>query len=294
MKGVIVVNKFGLAAQDYQARRIEEELNKIGVKTSVVSDGAEKSALINGRTATSLQCDFCVFLDKDKYLSAILSSCGIRLFNSHEAIRKCDDKGETYIALANEGFNLPETYFAPLKFNSGEKTDNSFVLNIGEKLGFPVVVKESYGSMGTGVFLAKNADELSFLSNKLALKPHLYQKYLAAQKGVDIRIIVIGGKAVSCIKRFNPSDFRSNLALGGFAEKINPPKEFILAAEKAAAVLKLDYCGVDVLFGDKNEPVICEVNSNAFFKGSESVTGINIAEIYAEHIYKSVKYGREK
>ena len=55
------------------------------------------------------------------------------------------------------------------------------------------------------------------------------------------------------------------------------------AAEKAAQVLKLDYCGVDLLYGEDG-PVLCEVNSNAFFEGLEAATGVNVAKLYAEYI----------
>jgi gamma-F420-2:alpha-L-glutamate ligase len=59
-------------------------------------------------------------------------------------------------------------------------------------------------------------------------------------------------------------------------------------AEKAASILGLDYCGVDVLIGPKGEPILCEVNSNAFIEGIEKVTGVNVASAYAHHIEKSI------
>ena len=61
-------------------------------------------------------------------------------------------------------------------------------------------------------------------------------------------------------------------------------KTCIRLAGKAAQILKLDYCGVDLLKGKDGEPILCEVNSNAFLKGIEEVTGINIAYLYAKHI----------
>ena len=156
------------------------------------------------------------------------------------------------------------------------------------RLGFPLVVKESYGSMGTGVMLAENATELEKISLETANKPHLYQQYLSARKGTDVRVIVIGGKVASAMERHNPCDFRSNLALGGTGKEIALSDEFAEAAERAAKILKLDYCGVDLLYGDSGEPYICEVNSNAFFKGSESVTHKNIAKLYAAHIINCI------
>jgi len=261
MKGVIIINRSGLSGQIYQANRLKEELEKLGVRADIVCGGAELGGEFGGEIVLETACDFAVFLDKDKYLAEAFTKKGIRLFNSATAIRLCDDKGETCLALAGQGLNVPDTLFAPLVF---KKDDAS-------------------------VYLAKNEDELYKISDELLLKPHIYQKYLSARKGTDVRVIVIGGRVVCAMERFNPDDFRSNLALGGSGRKIVPEKAFKSAAEKAARVLKLDYCGVDLLYGDNGEPFICEVNSNAFFKGAESVTGVNVAGIYAEYIIKTIK-----
>jgi glutathione synthase/RimK-type ligase-like ATP-grasp enzyme len=45
---------------------------------------------------------------------------------------------------------------------------------------------------------------------------------------------------------------------------------------------------VYVLIGPKGEPILCEVNSNAFIEGIEKVTGVNVASAYAHHIEKSI------
>lgn len=292
MKGVIIINRSGLSGQKYQANRLKEELEKLGVQADIVCGGAELGGEFGGEIVLEKVCDFAVFLDKDKYLAEMLSKKGIRLFNSAKAIRLCDDKGETCLALAGKGLNIPDTLFAPLVFKKDDASREAVKKTVAvasKKLGFPVVVKESYGSMGSGVYLAKNEAELYKISDELSLKPHIYQKYLSARKGTDVRVIVIGGRFVCAMERFNPDDFRSNLALGGSGRKIVPEESFKKAAEKAARVLKLDYCGVDLLYGDNGEPFICEVNSNAFFKGAESVTGVNVAKIYAEYIIKTIK-----
>ena len=52
-------------------------------------------------------------------------------------------------------------------------------------------------------------------------------------------------------------------------------------------VLKLDYCGIDVLTDKEGNRYICEVNSNAFFAEAERVCGVNIAKKYAEYLIAS-------
>ena len=43
------------------------------------------------------------------------------------------------------------------------------------------------------------------------------------------------------------------------------------------------------MFGKSGEPVLCEVNSNAFFTTMEEVCNVNVAKAYAEHIVSAVK-----
>ena len=79
--------------------------------------------------------------------------------------------------------------------------------------------------------------------------------------------------------------FRSNSYLGGKGKIFNVTKEYAFVAEKVANQLKLDYCGVDLFY---DEPIIIEVNSNAYFAEFEETTGINVAENYARYILENI------
>ena len=46
--------------------------------------------------------------------------------------------------------------------------------------------------------------------------------------------------------------------------------------------------GIDLLFDENGNPVVCEVNSNAFFTAFESATNINVAKKYVEHVINSI------
>ena len=219
----------------------------------------------------------------------ILQNMGIRLFNSHDAIRLCDDKGETYLALSNAGVNIPKTIFGALCYGKDLPIKKEWAKQIGKELGYPVIVKESFGSMGKGVFKADDEQSLLEIMEKVKLKPHLFQEYVGLVKGVDVRVIVIGGKAVCAMERVNSEDFRSNVARGGKGEAITLKESFKETAERCAKALKLDYCGVDLLYGNDGEPVVCEVNSNAFFDGIEKATGFNVAKAYAEYVIDQIK-----
>ena len=89
--------------------------------------------------------------------------------------------------------------------------------------------------------------------------------------------------------RQNVKDFRSNIEIGGIGKKVELKQSYIEICEKVAQILNLDYCGIDLLIDNKNTPLVCEVNSNAFFGMFEQITGINVAKIYAQYIFESVK-----
>ena len=273
----------------HQADRMKCELEALGVSVEIVSNGWILSSTDGTITSKLKGVDFAVFFDKDKYLSNVLDKLGIRVFNKHEAVRICDDKGETYLALSGQGVKIPETIFAPVCYSKNFEIKKEWLISVADRLGFPMIVKESYGSMGVGVNKVIDLEELIAISETLKLKPHIYQKYVGFKSGVDVRVIVIGGKAVASMERENKNDFRSNIALGGTGKKIRLTKEFKDTAEKCALALGLDYCGVDLLYGKDGYPYVCEVNSNAFFSGIESVTKVNVAGLYAKHIVETIK-----
>ena len=57
-----------------------------------------------------------------------------------------------------------------------------------------------------------------------------------------------------------------------------PSKAQIEMAQKVMHELRLDFAGVDILFGEDGEPVLCEVNSNAHFVNIWKCTGVNAAD----------------
>lgn len=287
---MILINAYSaLNSSLNQSERLKEELCKLGVQADIARNDFF-AAYIGGEdiVCNAGEYDFCVYLDKDKYISHMLTKCGLRLFNSHAAIRACDDKMQTCILLANNGVPMPKTLAGLLCYDSGAKVSEQTVDRIERELGYPLVVKQSYGSLGNEVYLARNRHELSELCARLMGSPHLFQQFIAGSAGRDIRVITVGGKCVAAMERTSKNDFRSNIGRGGVGRKIELDEKAKALCEKVSAILGLDYCGIDLLYGDPY--LVCEVNSNAFFGGIEAVSGINVAAIYARHIVNCV-YG---
>ena len=291
MKGLILVNAYTRSEHElYQPRRIREELAEMGVEADIRRNDFVPAYLDGGVKPCVQGYDFGVYLDKDKYASRLLERAGMRLFNRAEAVETCDDKMRTHIALAGVA-EMPATIPAPLSYTPSAPVSETLLDRVEETLGYPVVVKECYGSLGKGVYLAEDRAQLRAYAEKLKAKPHLFQKFVAESAGKDLRVLVVGGRAVAAMRRVAENDFRSNAELGGRGEQY--PLDTVSAAycEKIAGALGLDFCGIDLLFG-RDGYKVCEVNSNAFFGTFERVTGVNVARLYAAHILHTMHKNR--
>lgn len=293
-KGVALVNAYSdLSSELNQSARLREEFSSMGVSLDILRNDFFAARLNErGEILTELSAyDFCVYLDKDKYISALLEGAGMRLFNRAKAIADCDDKMQTFLVLSGAGIPMPVTLSGFLCYTPQKCVAESAIDRIENVLGYPVVVKECYGSLGKGVYKADNREQLKNLAEQVKCKPHLFQQFIAESAGKDVRVIAVDGKPIAAMKRVSESDFRSNIELGGVGESYPITEEIAVLCKAVCTRLRLDYCGIDFLFG-KSGLLVCEVNSNAFFGGIERITGVNVAKKYAEYIYQTV-YGVE-
>jgi len=283
-KGLIVVNGYGLAdGIKNQIARLTEEFSKRNVVVDLMKNNEVLTYIDQGKIVCNLpKYDFVLYLDKDRYVAELLERCGYNLFNNTKAIVECDDKMLTHIKLSNSGIKMPTTISSTLCYRDDGNRD--YLKDVGELLGFPLIVKENYGSLGKQVYLINNPAELKQIEDKLIHIPHIFQKFISSSKGKDFRIIVIGHKVVAYMKRENKNSYLSNLATGGTASQVELPQDYLDVAVKASSILNLDYCGVDILEGENGEPILSEVNSNAFYEGIEKTTGVNVAGCYADYI----------
>lgn len=288
IKGAIIINAFSRHNTKHRVDRLSSQLQLLGSSVDVIINDNYLCRTEGGKTTSNLsQYDYCVFLDKDKYLLKALELDGVPTFNSYDAITTCDDKMLTYMALNDCNIPMPLTLAAPLCYTQDSTIPDVQIESIENALSYPVVIKQCYGSLGKQVFLAHNRSQLTTLLEEVKLKPHIIQQYISASYGKDIRVIVVGNKVLGCMLRQSNNDFRSNVAQGGTATSYPLTDEIEQLALTIAKKLKLHYCGLDLLVGDDGL-LLCEVNSNAFFDAFESATNINVAGQYAQHIIETI------
>lgn len=290
MYGLVIVNQ-SIGHNKYKINRFREEFSKLSISFDVFVNDGTLAEIIDGKIHINLPAaSFVLYLDKDLYLAQMLEKLGYRLFNSSEFLKLCDDKNLTLIRCANEGFNVVNTITSPLVYVDHLRESNYAFLNtVVNRLGLPVVMKKVYGSLGEGVYLANNMDELRDLYSKYYRNPLLFEQYISTSAGRSLRVLVIDQKVVGVIERDGGEDFRSNYGKNTHSKIIKNPAKYIDFAQKIADLLKIEYAGIDLLYGENEEPILCEINSNAFFEEFEKTTGINIAKLYGEMILKKCK-----
>ena len=222
--------------------------------------------------------DFVLFWDKDVKLAKELEDEGYRVMNPSEGIADCDDKARTYLKLVHHGIPQPKTMCSPLKYFADGIIDKGFLDEAVKMFGFPLVIKECFGSFGQQVYLAGDMEEAEKIITGIGEKPYILQEFIADAKGRDARLQVVGGKVVAAMGRRNDNDFRANITNGGVMEKYETSKEEENLAVKVCEILNLDFAGVDILTDKSGKKYICEVNSNAHFKNLFDCTGVNVAE----------------
>lgn len=258
INGILVTNighndgKFKAQAEEFLSKsKTIHDLDLIEVKNEAAL------AYIESNTP-----DFCLFWDKDIYLASMIENRGIKVFNRPEAIYLCDDKALTAMRLTNAKVPQPRYFVFPLHF-LGNIFDyyQSYRKSLLD-LGFPLVLKERFGSFGEQVYLAENEEALIVLIKKYGTKSLMAQEFIDFNRGEDFRLNVVGDEVILAVKRKNEHDFRSNLNQGGKASIIEPTsamKEIAIAATKA---INGHFAGVDVMLRADGSPVVIEVNSN--------------------------------
>lgn len=224
-----------------------------------------------------------LFWDKDILLARCLERSGHRLYNSPDAIEICDNKLYMAVLLADNNIKMPLTIPAPMTYSNIGYSDMLFLNQAMEKLDYPVVIKEGFGSFGAQVYMAHNYEELLALTHRINY-PFLLQQYVKSSHGRDIRLQVVGDKVVASMYRYSDNDFRANISNGGKMKEYCPNDKQIELAINTCRVLGLDFAGVDILFGENDEPVLCEVNSNAHFKNIDECTGSDVADEIIKYI----------
>lgn len=302
-RGILVTNAFLRTRKFVEHYEwLKRAAGALGIRLELM-ENADRPGCIGAASEWLGKYDFIIFWDKDipcgKILSQYADRHNIPVYNTVDAVAACDDKFETYYRLAafnethpGQRIRLLPTVIAPMTYANIGYTKLDFLREIEETLGYPMVVKECFGSFGMQVYLARNREELEELTLRLAGVPFLYQKYAAYSSGRDVRLQVVGGRVAAAMeRRSEQGDFRANITNGGSMRSYSATVEEQELAVRVADILGLDFAGVDLLFSEETgrADIVCEVNSNAHFKNIHTCTGVNVADEIMRYILRKLE-----
>ena len=212
----------------------------------------------------------CVSQSRGLAVARYLTALGIPVVNRPEVMETCGDKWATSVALAKAGLPQPKTALA---------TDREEALRLMEAFGYPVVLKPVIGSWGR--LLAKVTDRAAaeaLLEHKEVLGGFQHQLFYiqeyVAKPGRDIRVFVVGERAIAAIYR-RSAHWITNTARGGQAENCPLTEEIARLAVKAAEAVGGGVVAVDLLESPRGL-LVNEVNHTMEFKNSVHTTGVDI------------------
>jgi ribosomal protein S6--L-glutamate ligase len=226
-----------------------------------------------------------------------VADLGVALVEQFERIGAIAINGATCIARAGDKLRclqLLSQHDIPVPKTILTRQPGDLPWAIAQVGGPPVVLKFLQGAQGVGVMLADSSPAAeSILDAFWGLNRNvLIQEYIGESSGTDVRVFVIGGRAVAAMRRrARGSEFRSNLHRGGWGEALPADSRFGELAQRAAQVLGMDVAGVDLL-ESKRGPLVVEVNASPGLEGIEEVTKVDVADALIAHVEERMQAAR--
>ncbi len=183
----------------------------------------------------------------------------------------------THLALQQHNIPMPRTYVSP------NIEEAKYLL---KRVNYPIVMKFPHGTQGKGVMFADSESSAASVLDALGAlnQPFIIQEYIESG-GTDVRVIVIGDRAVAAMRRrAMTNEKRANIHAGGSGEKVELTSKISTLAVKTAKALNADICGVDILEGPRGAMVI-EANISPGLQGISKVVDLDIADCIAKHMF---------
>lgn len=221
-----------------------------------------------------------------------LQTQGIPCVNSVRGFETSEDKVRAAVKFAAHRVRHPSTALVRSERD---------VFRFADRYGYPLVLKVPDGWAGSGVVRAATPNDVRPLMTQLGVGSDagskqqflLVQQYIEAG-GQDIRIFVVGGKAVAGERRVAPEgDFRTNISLGGQGSVATFSTEEAMLAVRATQAVGLDYCGVDISRGSigssSADPYVIETNALASVSPQQQrIFGVDLTGLIVDLVVQRV------
>ena len=207
-----------------------------------------------------------------------LKMLGVTVYNDGKAIERTVDKAMTSFLLHQHHIATPQTWVCESRHVAHQIMMREIITQNQQLL-----IKPLFGSQGQGVRLVDKA------AWPLPMDAHVngvfyLQRFIQATH--DYRVFIVNNQAIAAMKRTGES-WLHNVAQGAVCEKTEAADVLAIALQ-AARVLDIAYCGVDVIRDTDGKLYVLEVNSIPAWRGLQSVTDVNIAQLLVDDLLTQI------
>lgn len=213
----------------------------------------------------------------------MLSKQGVRIYNQPQAIERTVDKAMTSFLLRMHGVATPATWACESKAQAEVVRQSAFANHQ------QLVIKPLFGSQGQGVRQLLPSEPMPVPMQQYVDGVYYLQQFIQSA-GIphDYRVFVVAGKVIAAMKRQGES-WVNNVASGGRCFAVALTDAITQLALNAAKAIEIDYCGVDIIQAATGEYYVLEVNSIPAWRGLQSVTDFNIAQVLVDDLLGSLR-----
>lgn len=200
---------------------------------------------------------------------------GVTVYNDARSIERTVDKGMTSFLLRQAGIPTPPTWVV----NSREDALRIAARELEQ--GHEVVSKPLFGSQGEGLQRHRHLEDLEQLADSNGIF-YLQRFVHCGEASHDWRVFVIHGRTVAAMRRCGLT-WLNNVAQGARCEPVRLDDLLLCRmAEDAVKAVDIAYAGVDIIRDAQGRYTVIEVNSVPAWKGLQSVSDVEIAELLAD------------
>jgi [lysine-biosynthesis-protein LysW]--L-2-aminoadipate ligase len=268
----------------WEEKSLYEAAKKKGVEISNV-DCRNLSIDLNNKNSqywnkTIIQRTVSYF--KSLHSTAALEGVGAHIINSLRTATLCGNKLFAHMELQKAGIKTPNAFTA----FSPESAMSTLA-----RMGYPAVIKPTIGSWGRLIALVRDTEAAKAIIEDREHMFPIYHVYFfeefVKRPPRDIRAIVVGNAVIAAIYRYSSQgEWKTNMALGGYAKTCPITKELEDICIKATNAVGGNIVGVDLMESEENGLIVHEVNNTTEFKNTVRVTGVDVPGLMIDYALK--------
>ncbi len=283
MRGLIVYNYDDYVKNAWFANKIQSIGQSHGMHMELLFahtlhlciENGKFTIYSNGKAVEGFQ--FVINRTRNAAIARHFEALGCRVFNSSKVTDICNNKASTHQYVNRAGVHSINTCICNKKTFDAENIP----------FAFPLIVKSASGHGGKEVYKVENVHSLQKIVPTLPEESFVLQEF-SHNCGVDIRVYIIDGEIIAAVKRCSLKDFKSNISLGGEAEKyiLSESETYIITA--VCQCMKFDFVGIDFILGHNNEFLFNEIEDVVGCRALYELYSFDILEIFINNIQKNV------